>query len=377
MKRILATSLFLFVAQSHAANKLPMFSQLKEPPYPRTNIHDLSSSLERPGWLSELMLIARLEDELHPALEKKIKVEPVEKKTAAIKPESIKQIKLSLMPLLAQADVKKPAPKKITPKPGKGIIKNDYIEKVTKKPKPQGVSQCTWRQQGSVAEGGLYFAAAAGKTRSTVDDWSRLTSGSGWPDDAYVSDSRSNNPAILMDFGYTWNRHQEWFPYYSLGLRLSYVPRMTIKGYIDQYSLPDFLNYTYHYDAKFYSLMLMNKWHIMRWQNWMPFVTAGLGVVNYGTDNYAENAEPGVTPRVSPGFTPFSGTNFTYSVGFGLDYVLTKNVVINFQYYHQGVGTISTGKGLNYSSFASNYDYVQLRDDVKSNNFMIGMTVYV
>lgn len=229
----------------------------------------------------------------------------------------------------------------------------------------------------SFQETPIYLSVGLGGFYPQVSGNNYIGTGSGWPDDYYRQQSISSQPTFYIGGGYSWSRPNDWFPYFSLGLQYSYVSSTTVKGYIDQYSLPGFRNYTYQYDVEFYNVLGIAKLDIYDWHGFMPFVSGGLGVANYGTSNYQEAAAPGVTPRVSPGFTAASGTNFAYSLGIGIDYAWQSDLVFSLDFNHQSYGTISTGKGANYPSLTGNFSNEALKNAIAANTYTFGMSYYI
>src|SRR6185312_6941258 len=95
---------------------------------------------------------------------------------------------------------------------------------------------------------------------------------------------------ISLAGGIQWEQSSKWLPYYSLGIKGTYVPLITEKGYINQYSLPNFRNYNFQYDVRFFNLLGTLKADIIKWHNLMPYVMAGAGIANYNTSSYRESA---------------------------------------------------------------------------------------
>lgn len=224
----------------------------------------------------------------------------------------------------------------------------------------------------------VYLGAAAGVIFPSIRTNNSVGTGAGWPNDNYVSRSIENNTSFLFDAGYLWSRSAYWFPYYSLGLRYQYISPMTTKGYIDQYSLAGFRNYNYKYDIQFLNVLATLKADIFRWKNVMPYVLAAAGVSNFNTSNYQESATPNVTPRVSPGFGSYSGTNFLYNLGLGLDYVFSDDLWFNLEYNYSDYRRIQTGNGANTSTLTgTNYSNEFIKNDLKASALFFGVTYYV
>jgi len=220
-----------------------------------------------------------------------------------------------------------------------------------------------------------YIGAGAGAMLYRVGGNNYLGTGEGWPDDAYINNGASNEPYGFIAAGYSWQREENWFPSYSLGLRYMYASATTMSGYITQYSLPEFQNYNFSYDVQLLSLSAIAKADLYRWHNLMPYILVGAGIANYSTSNYSEQALSNVTPRVSPGFGGNSGNNFTYQFGIGIDYAIQENLLINLEYDYMNYGTVQTGKGVNYATLTgTNYDNESLKNNLTATALFLGLT---
>ncbi|HVE44548.1 MAG TPA: acyloxyacyl hydrolase [Gammaproteobacteria bacterium] len=225
---------------------------------------------------------------------------------------------------------------------------------------------------------GFYLGAGIGASYSKTNTNNYISSGAGWPNDHYSPDPMTTSANIFAAFGYTWGKKGRiWLPYYGLGLRYEYVPSTTVKGHINQYSLPNFNNYNYNYDVKLSNLFATAKVDIVKWEEVMPYLTAGAGGTIYSTSDYTETATANVTPRVSPGFKNNTATNFSYFLGVGLDYPVQRELWLNLEYNYASYGTIKTGKGANTSMLTdTNYSNVSLNNKITANTVFLGGTYY-
>jgi opacity protein-like surface antigen len=193
---------------------------------------------------------------------------------------------------------------------------------------------------------GWYLGANTGATFPQVDNDNFLATSAGWPNDQYRY-SGANSAALLSLFGgYTWNTGRNWFPFYSLAASYSYVFPAKINGVIRQYSLPIFENYNFNYKVQRQTFLAIFKTDIYRWQNIMPFLTAGVGFSILKASNYTENPVPGVTARLSPGLGSHTNINVSYTFGAGLDFILQKNIVLSAEYQYGYFGHTATGAGI-------------------------------
>jgi len=233
-------------------------------------------------------------------------------------------------------------------------------------------------QTNSIYARKLYIGAGAGILFPNVTSTNNLGTGAGWPDDYYGNQSLLNVPSFSLMGGYTWARQTYWLPYYSVGLRVMSLPTITMKGYVDQYSLPDFRNYNYNYDLRLLNILATLKVDIFSWNNWMPYLMASAGVAHFRTSNYIETATTGVTPRISPGFSSNSGNNFAYGLGFGVDYIVRENLWVTIGYTYNNFGTVSTGNGADTSSMTgTNYDNESLKNTLSASTLSLEVTYYI
>lgn len=223
-----------------------------------------------------------------------------------------------------------------------------------------------------------YVAIAAGIAMPHIGGDNYIGSGTGWPADHYSQHSSSNEPSAILSSGYVWVRENTWLPAFSIGLTSQYVYPMTLKGSVDQYSLPAFRNYNYKYDIQLLDLMGTVKLNIVRWHDFMPYLTLSGGFVNYRISNYKENAVAGVTPRISPGFQSDNNYNLAYTAGLGLAYVLQENLALSLEYNYSDFGTISTGKGASTQTLTgTNYSNELLQNTLTMNTLLAGLTIYI
>ncbi len=223
----------------------------------------------------------------------------------------------------------------------------------------------------------FYVSAGAGYLFNNLSGSNSLGTGAGWPNDYYGSNKITNEPFGFMEAGFAWQRPENWFPGYSVGVRYLSASSTKVSGYINQYSLPAFYNYNFSYDVQLSNLMGILKADIYRLNNVMPYLLVGAGAGVYSASNYTEQATSGVTPRVSPAFASTSGTNFSYQLGAGIDVAVWKTVSINFEYDYIHYGTVQTGKGVNYTTATgTNYSNESLQNKINANTLLLGLTYY-
>ena len=178
--------------------------------------------------------------------------------------------------------------------------------------------------------------------------------------DIYTT-TRNHNPNVQVAAGYRWVRDAQWFPAYSISLSYQHLFATNAGGDIMLYSDPNFINYRYDLDVTSEVLLVSSKFNIFQYEKISPYVLAGIGGVYHQT-NYKETALSGVTPRTTPVFASNPTAQFAYSVGAGLDYQVSKKVVMSLEYQYQSLGSVSTwhgagdwsGESLNLGPYRSN-----------------------
>jgi opacity protein-like surface antigen len=229
------------------------------------------------------------------------------------------------------------------------------------------------------ASGKTYIGGGIGELFPKVNTTQTIPTGAGWPNDTYTNNSNPSNEGFLyVNGGRTWKRQSNWLPYYSVGVRYTYSSNMTVKGTVDQYSLPQFNNYTYKYSIQQENLLAIIKADIVRWKRLMPYLTIGGGLSSNNTFNYREQAVSGVTPRVSPGFSSYTSNNFAYILGGGFDFILKKNLWMNLEYNYNHFGTVKTGNGANTPTLTGfNFSNTSLKNKLTANTVMLGVNYYL
>ncbi len=218
---------------------------------------------------------------------------------------------------------------------------------------------------------GLYVGIGAGLASSNVDVNHFVPTSPGWPSDEYHSNRVDNAALYSLLMGYTWATGYTWFPFYSLGLNYTYANPAKVSGSIEQYSLPAFTNYLYHYNIQRQTLLAVLKVDIHRWRNLMPFVSAGAGVSANKASGYVEQAIPGVTARVSPAYSTRTNTDISYALGVGFDLIATQQLVFTLEYNYGYFGFAKTGYGVGNNAGNS------LSNKLTSNSAAISVRYYL
>lgn len=164
------------------------------------------------------------------------------------------------------------------------------------------------------------------------------------PPDRYNSPKSKQSPLISLSGGYVWSRSSQWLPFTSLGLNYSYFFTGKAEGTIEDYSEEEDANYTYKYNLTHQTLYLQGKIDLVRWQRWMPYISSGLGGSWNRISNFNEQVLTDVdSTHENPQFPSKTTTNFSYSLGAGIDYIFAQNLWGSLGYRFDRIGYIKTG----------------------------------
>lgn len=151
--------------------------------------------------------------------------------------------------------------------------------------------------------------------------------------------------AIGLVLGETWHENRKILPDYGLGFRYQHLFQNSISGDIEQYSLPQYNNYSYTWGNSANTLTVFTKLNLFNYYHISPYIEAGLGVSFNQTMQYQETAFSGVTPRISPDFGGGTNTAFAYHAGVGVDIPLTNQWSASIGYEYQNLGKVSSKDG--------------------------------
>lgn len=201
--------------------------------------------------------------------------------------------------------------------------------------------------------------------------------GSGFPNDQYIRDSTQTEPLISLQGGYRFATQQQWFPYYNLGAEYIYVFNSKVNGVIDQYSNPAFQNYNYEYQIQRQTFLGVIKLDIYQWQYLLPYVTGGIGFSRNNVQDYSEQALPGVTPRVSPGYSSQASTDGSWILGAGLDIEFSKQLWGSLEYNYGRYGDAQTGNGsANTGTPGNNFSSSSLKTQLTASTFAVNIIYF-
>lgn len=164
------------------------------------------------------------------------------------------------------------------------------------------------------------------------------------PPDQYKVPKIQDNTLISLSGGYVWSKPSTWLPFIHLGLEYSYFLSTRAKGLIEDYSEKTEIHYNYQYNVKNQLVYLRGKINLVRWQNWMPYLSVGLGNSWNRLSDHSEQAITQIdSSHKDPRFPNKTTTHFSYSLGIGIDYMFTKQLWGNLGYRFDQIGPIQTG----------------------------------
>jgi len=145
--------------------------------------------------------------------------------------------------------------------------------------------------------------------------------------DQYVSAKGKKVPLLLLGAGYVWSRAAAAFPFTSLGAEYSYAFASKLLGAINNKSTPEAHQNDYQFSASHHNARLVVKSDVYRWQQFLPYVAAGLGLSWNQVSNYKEiPIGTSAQEHTDPKFPSGNKLNFSYSLGTGIDYIFSKTL---------------------------------------------------
>lgn len=184
----------------------------------------------------------------------------------------------------------------------------------------------------------------------SIQSSSFATSGMpGFPDDRYHADHSDSAGQYSGFAGYQWRSASEtWLPAYSLSLQYTYTNSIKIDGFIYVNDLPEAKNFNYQYKISQHLPLAKLKLDLYRWQQFMPFVSAGAGVALNRVYDYVEGPIPGATlMQRRDSFSSHNKTQFAGSLGAGFDFDLNDKAQLSLGYELSYYGKAQTGSGQN------------------------------
>lgn len=189
------------------------------------------------------------------------------------------------------------------------------------------------------------------------------------PPDTLTAPKANRSPMALLSGGYIWSRQTNWVPLASLGLGYSYAYPAKVKGIVQDYSEQEEANSSYQYKIEHHRISLLGKVALVRWENWLPYVAAGLGAAWNRVSDYSEQAiSERISEHTNPGFPNKTTVDFSYSLGAGFDYVITEYLWAGFGYRFDRFGKIETGDSLLPNAYREH-----INDSLRAHSFTVSL----
>ena len=198
----------------------------------------------------------------------------------------------------------------------------------------------TWNQ-GWFAGGGV----GAGQVRVSSGTQNIYYTPDPYYDSYSTSQTKPTTPIVSVEGGYRWsNINRAPFAYF-LGLRYRYLNSDSMNGNIlilNNSAFP----YGFTYDTSAQTFSLFGKIDLMQFGGFAPYITGGMGAAILRFSNYGEYPKSAVSiARNSAAFNSDASYNFTYDLGFGLDYFIKQNWTVSLGYDYINLGKLRTGNG--------------------------------
>lgn len=232
---------------------------------------------------------------------------------------------------------------------------------------------CSFSTFAMLSDAHWFSTAGIGKQFSQFDGFMTVNNNSGatppFNQDIYTT-KQHNQTILLLAAGKRFSSSNRWVPFVSFGLNYQYSLTSNIGGQVFQYSSPAFENYSYHWTLNSNVLLANAKLNFIEFHGVSPYVNAGFGGAFNLMSGYTEAPLAGVTAvRDSPDFQDQWNIKFAYQVGMGVDYQITKPMILTFGYLYQQLGKMKSGHG------TSSWSSQQLNlNSLNANSIFLSMT---
>lgn len=205
-------------------------------------------------------------------------------------------------------------------------------------------SFCTSTNNRWLLGGGVGGVERSWRTSTSIDNGTPVPAP--YNQDIFTIQRPSNNAIITLFGGYQWKRLNTLLPYYSLSLHYEHQFSSAFKGTVQQYGLPQFINYNYSMRLNASIINIVGKVNLVEYKSFLPYLSAGVGAAFNRVSGYREQAIPPVDPpRVSPNYASETNINFAYTLGAGIDYIFCENVWFTLGYEYLDLGKANSGQG--------------------------------
>jgi opacity protein-like surface antigen len=154
-------------------------------------------------------------------------------------------------------------------------------------------------------------------------------------DDRYKRDTNETNVGWGAFAGAEWEVADEWFV--QAGLSYDLFDRTNIDGDITLWGEPDQHEFDYQY--KLLHQRANAEFKLLKeWRRWYPYLTGALGIAWNKTSDYKETSHDPYAPA-SDYLEGETSTQFTWSVGAGVERELTDNWRVGLGYLYTDAGS--------------------------------------
>ncbi|MDQ8039994.1 MAG: outer membrane beta-barrel protein [Rickettsiella sp.] len=164
-------------------------------------------------------------------------------------------------------------------------------------------------------------------------------------------------PFFSATIGHLWALQTNYLPFISMGLQYHYTTPIVMSGFIYEIMPNNTIDpehsYFSRYQIKQQSCSIVTKMDLYRWQNFMPYFSLGLGASWNRINQFSTTAfdlEP--TQPVEFFAAKKTSSDFTYSLGIGIDYVVNSNLWLSLGYSYDNFGKNEIGQLLMYTGIA-------------------------
>jgi opacity protein-like surface antigen len=155
----------------------------------------------------------------------------------------------------------------------------------------------------------------------------------------YTPDEATNTKGLISLF---MGAERSINPYFAaqFGLGAYFAQANTVTGTLQQSIGSTVNSYNYQYSVFSQQLLAESKLLFTGLKRVLPYVSVGLGAALNHTDDYSATAQAdtGGTP---PSFDAHNETNFSYSVGLGVEMMIMPKFSLGIGYRYTNLGTVS------------------------------------
>lgn len=178
--------------------------------------------------------------------------------------------------------------------------------------------------------------------------------------------SSYSTPFFLAGIGYLWTQYSQWLPSMNMGIQHRYTAPVDVNGRsTTPFISPQTTNYRYRVQQE--NWLLMAKADIYRWVL-MPYIAAGMGVSFNRVSQFFVDAPTNLNKWEG---TTKTSSDFSYSIGAGIDYPIRNDLWFTLGYSYDFFGKNQTGPGFFPNDPAVTPNSVLKNANLHSNSFFL------